>query len=211
MRGLGPARRGGFLRGFGPARRGGEGFAGCRPRTARSFCFGKRTQNHGRPGVALRVPLPQSRFLGLRNSLRSNSPRLPIRIRDWGAAAPAGALRWRHLMARVGMLKTTTTTLDARLREHAPFCQPRSPVVGLRFANPTYGLLSDECGFGLLQRRPGWVERHPHPAATAGCTLSRRCRVSDPGVSKTRHPNRACLHEWLTNQNHYRGSSCRSD
>ena len=27
----------------------------------RSFCFGKRTQNHGRPGVALRVPLPQSR------------------------------------------------------------------------------------------------------------------------------------------------------
>ena len=75
-----------------------------------------------------------------------------------------------------------------------------------RTATPTAGLLSDEYGFGLLQRRPGWVERHPHHSATAGCTLSRRCRVSDPGVSKTRHPNRACLHEWLTNQNHYRGS-----
>ena len=49
--------------------------AGFRPRTARSFCFGKRTQNHWRPGVALRVPLPQSRSLGLRNSLRSDSPR----------------------------------------------------------------------------------------------------------------------------------------
>ena len=35
--------------------------AGFRPRTTRSFCFGKRTQNHWRPGVALRVPLPQSR------------------------------------------------------------------------------------------------------------------------------------------------------
>ena len=35
--------------------------AGFRPRTPRSFCFGKRTQNHWRPGVALRVPLPQSR------------------------------------------------------------------------------------------------------------------------------------------------------
>ena len=29
-----------------------EGFAGFRPRATRSFCFGKRTQNHRRPGVA---------------------------------------------------------------------------------------------------------------------------------------------------------------
>ena len=54
------------------------GNAGFRPRTPRSFCFGKRTQNHWRPGVALRVPLPQSRLLGLRNSLRSDSPRPQI-------------------------------------------------------------------------------------------------------------------------------------
>ncbi|GEM_PF-2841819 len=27
--------------------------AGFRPHTTRSFCFGKRTQNHGRPGEAL--------------------------------------------------------------------------------------------------------------------------------------------------------------
>ena len=56
-----------YLRGFGPARRG-------------SFCFGKRTQNHGRPGVALGGPLPRSRRLGLRNSLRSDSPRPQTRI-----------------------------------------------------------------------------------------------------------------------------------
>ena len=61
-----------------------EVLAGFRPRTPRSFCFGKRTQNHGRPGVALRVPAPQSRLLGLRNSLRSDSPRPPI---DFGTAA----------------------------------------------------------------------------------------------------------------------------
>ena len=73
-------------------------------------------------------------------------------------------------------------------------------------ATPTGGLLSDEYGFGLLQRRPGCVERSPHHAAKAGCTLSRRCGVSDPGASKTRHPNKVCLHEWLTNPNHYRGS-----
>ena len=55
--------------------RGKEGLAGLRPRTTRSFCFGKRIQNHGHPGVALWVPLPRSRLLGLRNSLRSDSPR----------------------------------------------------------------------------------------------------------------------------------------
>ena len=70
----------------------GEGFAGVRPRAPRSFCFGKRTQNHGRPGVALRVPLPQSRKVWAAElaSLRQSSP--PTRFRDWGAASPAGAL-----------------------------------------------------------------------------------------------------------------------
>ena len=47
--------------------------------------------------------LSPERF-GLRNSLRSNSPRPQLEFRDWGAAAPAGALRWRHSLARVGML-----------------------------------------------------------------------------------------------------------
>ena len=45
-----------------PSPTGGEGQAGFRPRTTRSFCFGKRTQNQGRPGVALRGPLPRSRW-----------------------------------------------------------------------------------------------------------------------------------------------------
>ena len=48
--------------------------AGLRP-PPRSFCFGKRTQTHGRPGGGIRGPLPRSRWFGLRNSLRSDSPR----------------------------------------------------------------------------------------------------------------------------------------
>ena len=55
-------------------------YAGFRPRTTSSFCFGKRSQNHSRPGAALRVPLPQSRVFGLRNSLRSDSPRPQIEL-----------------------------------------------------------------------------------------------------------------------------------
>ena len=99
-----------WFAGFRPRATKGEGFAGFRPRTPRSFCFGKRTQNHWRPGVALRVPLPRSRLLGLRNSLRSDSPRPPTRFRDRGAATPAGAGRWRHGMARVGMQKKEKRT-----------------------------------------------------------------------------------------------------
>ena len=51
-----------------------EVLAGFRPRTTgggfcgvaapRAFCFGKRTQNQGRPGVALWMPLPRSQLLG---------------------------------------------------------------------------------------------------------------------------------------------------
>ena len=85
--------------------------AGCRPRTTRSFCFGKRTQNHSRPGVALRVPVPRSRWCGLRNSLRSDSPRPHIEKRDRGAAPPAGAGKWRHQMARLFCLGLSFPTL----------------------------------------------------------------------------------------------------
>ncbi len=77
----------------------GEILAGFRPRTARSFCFGKRTQNQGRPGAALWGPLPRSRRLGLRNSLRSNSPRLHIRFGTGAQPRPqapsCGAMGWR--------------------------------------------------------------------------------------------------------------------
>ncbi len=53
--------------------------AGFRPRTTRSFCFGKRTQNHFRPCAASSRSLrhrTESRWLG--NSLRSNSPRREV-------------------------------------------------------------------------------------------------------------------------------------
>ena len=78
---------------FGNMRKG-TVLAGLRPRTTRSFCFGKRTQNHGRPGVALRGALPQCRSLGLRNSLRSDSPRPPIRFRDLGRSHARRRLAW---------------------------------------------------------------------------------------------------------------------
>ena len=54
------------------------------------------------------VPLPRSRRLGLRNSLRSDSPRPPNRFRDRGAAPPAGAMRCRQ-----------------KLAHSSPFCHPR--------------------------------------------------------------------------------------
>ena len=95
MWGVAPTRRGSF------ALLADEGRNACG--VDRLFCFGKRTQNHGRPGAALRVPLPRSRKVWAAElaSLKQSSP--PYRIRDRGAAAPAGALRWRHGMARVGM------------------------------------------------------------------------------------------------------------
>ena len=105
--------------------------AGCRPRATRSFCFGKRTQNHWRPGVALRVPAPRSRWCGLRNSLRFLrlrsqetyaqgeriipppfvlSPSTALRTgvaersrRTLRVPAPAGAKTWRHTMPRLHM------------------------------------------------------------------------------------------------------------
>ena len=100
LRGCGLARLGGeILAGLRPRATRGN-FAGSRPRTPRSFCFGKRTQNHGRPGVALRGPLPRSRKVRAAElaSLKQSSPL--NRVRDRGAATPAGALRWRHGMAR---------------------------------------------------------------------------------------------------------------
>jgi len=50
------------------------------PRQARSFCFGKRTQNHVCPVVALRVPCAVRQLGRLRNSLRSNSARRISRV-----------------------------------------------------------------------------------------------------------------------------------
>ena len=91
--------------------------AGFRPRTPRSFCFGKRTQNHGRPGVALRGPLPRSRRLGLRNSLRSDSPRHQQISGLRRSHARRRHVRWRHGMARVGMQnKKREATVEDRGR-----------------------------------------------------------------------------------------------
>ena len=70
--------------------------AGFRPRKARFLrsaqdrlsCLGKRTQNQGHPFVAVRVPLPRSRRIGLRNLLRSDC-RPPYRVRQTRGAVHA--------------------------------------------------------------------------------------------------------------------------
>ena len=80
-----------FMRGFAPARRGSFGYA-----QDRLFCFGKRTQNHWRPGVALRVPVPRSLLFWLRNSLRSDSPRPQI---DVSGPGRSHARRRREMVA----------------------------------------------------------------------------------------------------------------
>ena len=68
-------------------------FAGFRPRTTRSFCFGKRTQNHGRRGVALRGPLPRSRMLGGRGcecKRRRQRPNTETEYKDTGSRIKSG-------------------------------------------------------------------------------------------------------------------------
>ena len=92
---------------------------GCRPRPARSFCFGKRTQNPGRPGAALRVPLPQSRNLGLRNSLRSNSPRPQIKFGTAAQPRLQAPWKWRHGMARLQISATSALSAIVVAASHA--------------------------------------------------------------------------------------------
>ena len=103
LRGFGPARRGEAMWGVAPTRRGSFDYA-----QDRLFCFGKRTQNHGRPGVALWVPLPQSRRFGLRNSLRSDSPRLHIGFGTAAQPRPQAPSTWRHGMAGLRRQKAKT-------------------------------------------------------------------------------------------------------
>ena len=49
---------------------------GFRPRATRSFCFGKRTQNHFGRGMPLRVPCAVHRHRQRANSPGSNTARL---------------------------------------------------------------------------------------------------------------------------------------
>ena len=78
----------------------------------------------GGPGAALRVPLPQSRKVRAAElaSLRQSSP--PPRIRDRGAASPAGALRWRHGMARYKYLQPTASPSSVVAASNAAFRCP---------------------------------------------------------------------------------------
>ena len=67
------------MRGVAPARDEGEKIAGCRPRATRSFCFGKRTQNHWRPGVAPRgvfAPVPFAWGCGTRFAQTVLAPKI---------------------------------------------------------------------------------------------------------------------------------------
>ena len=66
-----------FMRGFAPARRGSFGFAPLR--SGQALLFRQKDPKPLAPGRGPRgVPLPRFRLFGLRNSLRSDSPRLKI-------------------------------------------------------------------------------------------------------------------------------------
>ena len=95
------------MRGFGPARRGGE-FCGVSAPRAEVLLFRQKDPKPWAPRrgpLGAFAPVPKVRAAELA-SLRQSSP--PTRFRDWGAAAPAGALRWRHTLARVHMQKAKT-------------------------------------------------------------------------------------------------------
>ena len=62
------------------------------------------------------APVPKVRAAELA-SLKQSSP--PTGFRDCGAATPAGALRWRHVMARVGRL-----TIKLELSDYAALIRP---------------------------------------------------------------------------------------
>ena len=84
------------MRGFGPARE----VLLFRQKDPKPWAPGR-----GPPGAF--APVPKFRAAELA-SLRQSSP--PNRVRDWGAATPAGALGWRHVMARVRRQRPNTTT-----------------------------------------------------------------------------------------------------
>ncbi len=82
---------------------------GCRPHTTRSFCFGKRTQNHFRPCAALRVPPPPSRIKMAAQlaPLKQCSPEGSIRY--CGSAAPnAGDTQETNQVFKLGSNSTKT-------------------------------------------------------------------------------------------------------
>ena len=88
------------MRGFVPARRGSEE-CGVSPPHDEVLLFRQKDPKPGAPGrgpsgAFATVPKVRAAELAL---LKQSSPL--NRVRDWGAAAPAGALRWRHGMARV--------------------------------------------------------------------------------------------------------------
>ena len=110
-------KRGG-LAGFRPRTTRGM-LAGFRPRTTRSFCFGKRTQNHGRPGVALRVPLPRSRKVRAAELATLNSPRPHIKFGTRAQPRPQAPWTWRHEMAPLQRPATSGLSVVVGAASHA--------------------------------------------------------------------------------------------
>ncbi|MDR4460329.1 MAG: hypothetical protein MRJ67_07395 [Nitrospirales bacterium] len=71
------------------------------PRQPRSFCYGKRTQNHVGPGVALRVPCAVRR---LRRRRKLAEPVLSLLegLRQCATAFPDSAARLGHAKGQEG-------------------------------------------------------------------------------------------------------------
>ena len=75
--------------------------------------FRRKDPKRGVPaGVARWVPLPRSRLLGLRNSLRSDSPRPHLEFGTRAPPRPQAPLDLAPFDGALLLLKTKTTTLD---------------------------------------------------------------------------------------------------
>ena len=94
-------------------------YAGCRPRATRSFCFGKRTQNHFRPcaspPILLRSKLsggpPPTHRIKMAQKLaplKQTSPKKSIRRS--GSAAPNADTKYKILFFKLAIKRAISTT-----------------------------------------------------------------------------------------------------
>ena len=64
--------------------------AGFRPRATSPFCFGKRGENHFRPGPSLRVPCAKGEHSGAAELAALRQSSLCFRMFHLGSAVPEG-------------------------------------------------------------------------------------------------------------------------
>ncbi len=178
---------------------------GFRPHTTRSFCFGKRTQNHWRPGVALRVSLPFLVILDICNRGSSVFAFSCVR-EEKDTGFPIGVGNDRKRAAELASLRQSSPPHRFRDRGAAtpagagemllPPVVPPDP--SLRFLRLGSGQAKEEnsypnkdscSGSGLDRRgRSGMM--------VVSLRLSSNSRRNREGSRSLRSPNRNRLRQW---------------